>query len=347
MTRQPSWLWLWCAWGALVCCIYGCDSADSGTGSGSAASRPAGRPVIAVIPKGTTHEFWKSVHAGAEKAGQELDLEIIWKGPLKEDDRASQIETVESFITRGVSGIVLAPLDETALVAPVASATRAGIPVVVIDSGLKGGDYASFVATDNYRGGQMAGERLAETLGGKGRVVLLRYAVGSASTDQREAGFLDAIKKHAGITVVSQNQYGGATRESAIRASENLLNMLLGSGTSSGLTVDGIFCPNESTTFGMLKVLTDIGAAGTVKFVGFDAAPDLVAALKEGKIDALVVQNPFNMGYLGVKTMVQKLRGEAVPRRIDTGATLVTQQNLNDPKVSELLNPDLKKWLKE
>ena len=341
MTRQPSRLWLWCAAAALVSGLLGCDT-DSGP-----AGPAGGRPVVAVIPKGTTHEFWKSVHAGAAKAGQEFNAEIIWQGPLKEDDRASQINTVENFITRRVSGIVLAPLDETALVAPVSSAVRSGTPVVIIDSGLKTEDYVSFVATDNFKGGQMAGERLAESLGGKGRVVLLRYAVGSASTDQREAGFLDAIKQHPGITVVSQNQYGGATRESAIRVSENLLSTLRDPKSSSGLSVDGIFCPNESTTFGMLKVLTDLGAAGKLKFVGFDAAPDLVSALKEGRIDALVVQNPFNMGYLGVKCMVQKLRGEDVPKRIDTGAMLVTQHNMTDPQVSELLNPDLKKWLKE
>ena len=302
---------------------------------------------IAVIPKGTTHEFWKSVHAGAAKAGQEFGVEIIWKGPLVESDRNSQIETVENFVSRGVAGIVLAPLDDTALVAPVTSATRAGIPVVIIDSGLKGEDYVSFVATDNRKGGEMAGERLAGLLGGKGKVAMLRYAVGSASTEQREAGFLDAMKKHPGIEVVSENQYAGATRETAFQASENLLNTLRGGSAESGLTVDGIFCPNESSTFGMLRALRDGGGAGKVRFVGFDAATDLVAALQAGEIDALVVQDPFNMGYLGVKTVVQKIRGEPVEKRIDTGATLVTKENIGDPKVAELLNPDLKKWLNE
>ena len=301
---------------------------------------------IAVIPKGTTHEFWKSVHAGAAKAGQELDVEIIWQGPLKEDDRSSQIETVENFVTREVSAIVVAPLDETALVPPVKHAGEHKIPVVIIDSGLKGDDYVSFVATDNFKGGQMAGDKLAELLGGKGKVILLRYAVGSASTDQREAGFLDAVKKHPGIQVVSDNQYGGATKESALQVSENLLAPLKGN-TSSGLTVDGIFCPNESTTFGMLRALQGAGAAGKVKLVGFDASADLVTGLNAGQIDALVVQDPLNMGYLGVKTAVQKLRGQPVEKRIDTGATLVTKQNMADPKVHDLLNPDLKKWLKE
>ena len=324
-----------------------CDRDGGGGATTTGGGASAKKYTIAVIPKGTTHEFWKSVHAGAAKAGEELGVEIIWKGPLKEDDRASQIETVENFVTRRVSGIVLAPLDETALVVPVNNAVREGVPVVIIDSGLKSEDYVSFVATDNYKGGQMAGEKLAELLGHKGKVVMLRYAVGSASTDQRESGFMDAIKKHPDIQVVSSNQYGGATKDSALQASENLLAPLKSGGTSSGLSVDGIFCPNESTTFGMLRALQGVGAAGKVKFVGFDASSELVAAMKDGQIDALVVQNPMNMGYLGVKTMVQKLRGEPVEKRIDTGATLVTKQNMTEPQVAELLNPDLKKWLKE
>src|SRR3954463_7934107 len=155
---------------------------------------------IAVIPKGTTHEFWKSVNAGAVKAQRELTaqgtkVDVIWKGPLREDDRDQQIQVVENFMARHVSAIVLAPLDSQALVHPVNNAIAAGVPVVVIDSDLKSDKYVSFVATDNFKGGQMAGEEMGRQLGGKGNVILLRYAVGSASTEAREAGFLDALKK--------------------------------------------------------------------------------------------------------------------------------------------------------
>src|SRR6185503_2361109 len=162
---------------------------------------------IAVIPKGTTHEFWKSIHAGAVKASRELKVEIIWKGPLKEDDREGQITVVEDMVRRGVKGIVLAPLDDTALQAPVAAAKRAGIPTVIIDSGLKGTDWVRFAATDNFKGGAMAGMHLASLLKGKGRVVMLKYQEGSASTTLREQGFLSIMKRTRGITVVSDNQY--------------------------------------------------------------------------------------------------------------------------------------------
>jgi ribose transport system substrate-binding protein len=131
---------------------------------GSSAPTGSAKPTIAVIPKGTSHVFWQSIHAGAAKAAQEFGVEIIWRGPLREDDRASQVAEVEGFITRGVSGIVLAPLDEAALVGPVGDAARAKIPVVIIDSGLKGSDYISFVATDNRRGGVLAAEGLAKLL---------------------------------------------------------------------------------------------------------------------------------------------------------------------------------------
>ena len=306
---------------------------------------------IAVIPKGTTHVFWKSIHAGAVKAERELkeagiDVEVIWKGPLKEDDRESQIRVVEDFITRGVSGIVLAPLDDLALRIPVKNAVGYGIPVVIIDSGLKSDDYTSFVATDNYIGGTKGGERLAEILGGKGKVIMLRYSEGSASTMNREQGFLDVLKeKYPEIEVVSSNQYGGATTESAYIASENLLSPLRKPG--GGLTIDGIFCPNESTAFAMLRALEDSGLAGKVKYVGFDSSDRLVLALQKGYIQGLVLQDPINMGYLGVKTLVAHLQGEKVEKRIDTGSSVATTENMNEPKIKNLLEPDFKKWLNE
>lgn len=303
-----------------------------------------GKVTLAVIPKGTTHEFWKSIHAGALKAGQELGIEIIWKGPLKEDDREAQISVVEDFVSMNVSGIVLAPLDDVALRAPVSSAMRAGIPVVIIDSDLQGDEYVSFVATDNYLGGQLAGKKMVELLHGKGKVLMLRYQEGSASTAKREAGFLDAMAAAPGITVASASQYGGATTETAYKASENLLAPFRRAGGT--LSVDGIFTPNESTTFGMLRALQDAGLAGSVAFMGFDSSPKLIEALERAELNGLVLQNPFRMGYLGVRTLADHLKGEPVGRKIDTGVTLVTRDIMNQPEIRELLSPDLTRWLR-
>ncbi len=322
---------------------FGQPSTEAKTTEGSGAET-AKRMTIAVIPKGTTHEFWKSVHAGAVKASSELGVEIKYKGPLREDDRSDQINVVETFINLGVQGIVLAPLDNVALRAPVANAIRSGIPVVIFDSGLESEDYVSFVATDNKKGGFLAGQHLAELLGGQGKVAMLRYQEGSASTMEREQGFLEAIAAHGGIQLVSANQYGGPTTETAQTASENMLAPL--KNPDGTLSIDGIFCPNESTTFGMLLTLQGSKLAGKVKFVGFDSSEKLVQALRNDEIHGLILQNPFKMGYLGVKTIVSHIKGEPVEKRIDTGVVLVTKENMEQPAVKELLSPDLDKWLK-
>jgi len=300
---------------------------------------------IAVIPKGTSHEFWKSIHAGAIKASRELstqgnDVEVIWKGPLREDDREQQIQVVEGFTSQGVDGIVLAPLDNRALVRPVEEAKSANVPTVIIDSGLDSNSIVSFVATDNRKGGMLAADRLGQLLSGKGKVILLRYAEGSASTQDREDGFLQEIKqKFPGIELISSDQYAGATRDTAKRASENLLNRF-------GEEVQGIFCPNESTTAGMLLALQDIGKAGKVMFVGFDTSQTFIDAMRAKQLHGIVVQNPFNMGYLGVRTMVESLQGKTVDKRIDTGVTMITSDNLDAADTQTLLHPPLEQYLK-
>lgn len=293
---------------------------------------------IAVIPKGTTHEFWKAVHAGAVKAGRAQHAEILWKGPVREDDRDEQIKVVETFLSRGVDAIVLAPLDDRALVPVLKDAKARNIPVLIIDSAVAWDGQVSFVATDNEKAGALAAERLGALLEGKGKVVVMRYQEGSASTSARETGFLDALAaKFPGVTIASSNQYGGATTETAFATGEKLL--------SSFQDASGIFCPNESTTFGMLRALAGAGRTGKVRFVGFDASDKLIEALSQGQIDGLVVQNPFRMGELGVSYALDAAAGKTVEKRVDTGATMVTRDNMNEPDVKALLHPDLANYL--
>ena len=299
---------------------------------------------IAVIPKGTTHSFWTSIHAGAVKAERELvdqgiNLSVTWKGPLREDDREQQIQVVEGFISQGMDGLVLAPLDDRALVRPVEEALAAGIPTVVIDSALHSDSITSFVATDNTRGGELAAEHMAALLDGKGRILMLRYQEGSASTTEREEGFSRKMKSDfPGLEVVSSDQYAGATRDTAKRASENLLNRFADQ-------LDGIFCVNESATVGMLLALQDIDQAGKVTFIGFDSNEILVDALDRGYLQGLVVQNPFRMGYLGVTTMVDRLLGKPVEKRIDTGVVMVTREGMNQGEIQALLHPPVDQYL--
>lgn len=290
---------------------------------------------IAVIPKGTTHIYWKSVEAGAKKAADELKIEVTFIGPQKEDDRSQQIDLVTNQSALH-DAIVLAPLDATALRDVAKQTAEKGKPVVIIDSGLNDSAsfITSFVATDNREGGRIAARRLAETLGGQGKVAMLRYMQGSASTMEREEGFLEEIKKTPGIQVVSENQYGGATASQAQDAATSLLQSLT---VAEGLSVQGIYCPNQTTTYGMLQALQGKSLAGKVKFVGFDCDASFLDALKKGEMHGTVLQDPVNMGYLGVKTAYAKLKGEAVTPLIDTGATLVTPENIADPTIQALI----------
>jgi ribose transport system substrate-binding protein len=287
---------------------------------------------LAVIPKGTTHPFWKTVEAGARKAAQETGVQINWRGPISENDRAQQIAVVQQFVGSKVSGIVLAPLDATALVAPVRSAIDKKIPVVIMDSALKGEagkDFSSFVATDNRKGGEIAGEELARLLEGKGKVVLLRYIEGSASTAEREEGFLSVMKKHPGIEVIVSNRYAGPSISTAQDAAMNLIDKIR--------EADGIFASNDPSCQGMLLALRQNGLAGKKKFVAFDTSAPLLAALKKDEVNAIVAQNPYKMGYLSVKTAVAVIRGEKFDPRVDTGCELVTKANLDTPAVKAIL----------
>lgn len=299
---------------------------------------------IAVIPQGSTHEYWKSIHAGAAKAAQELAAQgtavnIIWKGPLREDDREQQTQVVEGFISQNVSGIVLAPFDSHALVRPVEEAAAAGIPTLVVDSALDTQKIVSFVATDNKSGGALAADQMGKLLNGKGKVLLLRYQEGVASTRAREDGFVEKIRSaYPGIELISSNQFAGPTRETAKQASENLLTRYAGE-------IQGVFTPNESSTAGMLLALQDINRAGKVEFVGFDVSDTFIDAMRNKQLQGIVVQNPFRMGDLGVRTLVDHLQGKTVAKRIDTGVILVTADNMENADVQQLLHPPLAKYL--
>jgi len=309
---------------AAACCV--------GTGCGG--GKAPGTKTVAVIPMGTTHEFWKAIHAGALTAAREQGVEIIWKGPLKEDDREEQIQIVETFISAGVDALVLSPLDDRALVRPVREAKGIGIPTVIFNSALQEDFHEAFVSTDNYRGGALAAERVGMLMGGKGNLVQVLYQEGVEGTTKREQGFRDTIReRYPDIEVLSDNQYTGVTTESAYRTCENLLNRFD--------AIDGIFTPNESTTFGCLRALQDRGLAGEIVFVGFDSSEKLIEAMENGELHGLVLQNPFRMGYLGVMTAVRVLEGGPVEKFVDTGVVMATPENMREPEIRRLLFPDL------
>jgi ribose transport system substrate-binding protein len=306
----------------------GTTAATTPAPSGDAASK---KLTIAVIPKGLTHVFWQSVKAGAEKAGKEFNVDIRWDGPQKESDTPGQIAVVENQITAKVDGIVLAPLDKSALVPIIKKSKEAGIPLTVFDSAAETeeANYISFVATDNIKGGVLAAERMGKLLNGKGKVAVIPVFPNSASTGDREKGFEDTIKaKFPGITVIRSN-YGNSDRSQSLKVSEDVL--------AAHPDIIGIFGPNETSIVGAYQACKNRNLIGKVKLVGFDSTKQLVDALDKGDIDSLVVQNPVKMGYEGVKTIVDLKAGKTPEKRIDTGVVLATKENMKEADVAELL----------
>jgi ribose transport system substrate-binding protein len=295
---------------------------------------------IAVIPQGSTHRYWKIVHSGAQKAAREFQnvdrgVEVLWKGPIREGDHEEHKRIVESFLREGVDGIVLSPFDNHFLVRMVEEAARKDVPTVVIDSELDTPCIVSYVGTDNRKAGELAAERMAEVLHGRGAVFVQRYEKGSASTEAREAGFVDRIRTNfPSMRVVTSTAYAGGTRDSAKRAAELFLS-------KNAETIQGVFTPNESSTTGMLMALQGSSLTNKLVFVGFDHSETLAAAVQCKQIQGLVVQDPFRMGEIGVKSMLEYLRGRDVPKRVDTGAILVTSENLKAYAIQNLLNPPL------
>lgn len=316
----------------LAVLAVGCTSSST-----SSSSSPDGQKKlrIAVVPKGTAHEFWKSIHAGAQKAADERGVEIIWKGPQIENDTAGQINTVRDFITKGVDGICLAPNHSQSLVEVVEEASLSDIPVVVFDSGLaEGAKFLSYVATNNFHGGELAAQTLAQAIGDKGDVILLRYRAGSESTEQREEGFLSEIKKYPDIRVVSSDQYGEATTQEALEKSSQLL-------LKYGDKIQGVFAVNESNCNGMLEALQNSGQAGKVKFVAFDPSEKLIAGLQDGMVHGIVLQDPVSMGYQAVSTLVDHLEGKQVPAEVPTGEYVATRENIESADSQRLLHPEM------
>ncbi|MDF2440191.1 MAG: ribose transport system substrate-binding protein [Abditibacteriota bacterium] len=303
----------------------------AGDDSNAAPNTASGEKLkIAVIPKGLSHAFWQTVRKGADDAGSQMNAQIIWNGPASEAEIGKQVQIVEDAITQKVDGIVLAPIDRKALVAVIEKASTQKVPLVIFDSDADTTKRLSFVATDNYKGGQLAARRMAEIVGRKGKVGQVPVQPNSQSTGDRENGFEDTLKKEFPQIKVVRSQYGFSDRAKSLAAAEDML--------TANPDMVGIFGPNESSAVGALGALRSRNRVGKIKIVGFDSANQLVDALKSGDLDSLVLQDPYKMGFEGVKAIVDSKAGKKVPARIDTGVTLVTKANMDTPENQKLLN---------
>jgi len=327
----------------LVGVLTGCNRPSPSSHSDHAV--PPGRPadgierlVIAVIPKSTGGEFWETVEAGARKAAADLDVDIKWEGTLTETEIAEQNKIIENMVNLGVDGMALAPLNQMAMRKPVRNVVDAGIPVVIFDSAVDGDAHVSFVATHNKRGGSLGAQHLVKLMGDKkGPVMVMRFVQGTGSCEARAKGFIETVEA-AGLEVVADPYPEDGTAAGCIKTASNTLEGFVKDGR---LTIDGIFACNDRATVGMLATLEDLRKSGIqvdAKFVGFDFNPKLIDSLQNGKIDALVSQDPNRMGYLAVQTIVAHLRGERIEPFIDTGVEMVTKDRLdNEPEIRKLV----------
>jgi ribose transport system substrate-binding protein len=312
-------------------------SALLGLGLALAGCNRSTKKRIGVVPKAVAHVFWQSVHAGAVAAGREAGVEIEWKGPPTETDFSRQIEIVDSMINARVDGIVLAPTEATSLVSVVERASREGIPVAIFDSGINTDQYVSYVSTNNYDAGVLAAQALGKITGGQGKIAMVKMVPGSSSTMEREKGFEDTIaKEFPGIQKVAE-QYCMSDRAKALAVTENML--------TANPDLTAVFASAEPATVGAAQAFKARGAAGKIKFVGFDSSESIEKDLRDGVIDALVVQDPFNIGYAAVKAVVAAMNGQTPDKRVDSPAAVVTRDNVDTPEIDKLLHPDLSKYL--
>lgn len=311
---------VWCGLSVCLLALAGCEQNK--------------QRVIGVVPKATSHIFWVAVEKGARTAGQDLGVKVEWNGAASETDYARQIQIVDSMINRKVDGLAVAAAERKALVASVDRAMAQGIPVTVFDSGLDTENYTSFVATDNYEGGKQAARAMGKLLGGKGKVAIVMHMPGSVSTMDRERGFREALAaEFPGITVVAE-QFGMSDRAKSRAAAENML--------TANTEINGIFGSTEPSSVGASLAVKSRGLAGKVKVVAFDASDSLVEDLEKGAVSAIVVQDPFKIGYEAVRTLVDKLNGKTPARRMDLPAVVIFQEDAAKPENQKLLHPELK-----
>jgi ribose transport system substrate-binding protein len=304
-------------------------------GAALASCRRAGQVVIGVVPKATSHLFFLSVHAGVEQAARDLHVEVLWNGPQNETDYARQIEIVDSMITRQVAALAISATDEQALVAPLERAIRAGIPVTIFDSAVNITNYVSFIATDNYAAGCTAARTLALLLGGKGPVAMVMQKPGGTSTVLRERGFDETIAKEFPRIHVVARQFGMADPARSRDAAEDIL--------TAHPDLAGLFASSEAASLGSIQAIRNRGLSGKIKLVTFDFSKTHVEALQDGTINAMLVQNPFRLGYEAVKSLNDKLSGRTPPKRLELPARVILKSDLDKPDVRALLSPE---WLK-
>ena len=282
---------------------------------------------IAVIVKTNNSSFWQVVNKGAQDAAKELGITITYDGPAAETDINGQVSLVENAINRKVKGIILAPCDPNALVKVAEKAKQQKIALIGIDSALNT-KCDSFLTTNNVAAGQKAAQELIKRAGKSGKVALMLYVAGAGSCVDRAKGFTDEIKAKTKMKIIGP-YYSDADSAKALNQMTDVL--------AAHPDLKAVFAANEPTAIGVGKAIADSGKAGKIVAIGFDGAPILQDYVKKGVYQGIMVQSPYNMGYLGVKTAWDKINGKPIKEFIDTGVFAVTTENINTDEAQKAL----------
>src|SRR5580704_16677762 len=299
---------------------------------------PARAQTIPIIVKDTTSFYWQIVLAGARKAGQDLGVKVPELGAQSESDINGQISILENAVAEKPAAVVISPTEFKALGKPVDEAAKK-VPIIGIDSSADSKAFTSFLTTDNVQGGRIGADGLAASITAKygkaeGEVALITAIPGVGSLDQRAQGFKEQLAaKYPGLKL-TQDKVADGQATTALNIMTDLI--------TANPNLRGVFASNLIMAQGVGQAVAENKAADTIKIVGFDSDDKLVGFLKDGTIAALVVQDPFRMGYDGVKTALAACKGDKVEANVDTGANLITKENMNSPRSQELLNPKIK-----
>ncbi|MGL3607522.1 ABC transporter substrate-binding protein [Rhizobium sp. G187] len=290
---------------------------------------------IPIIVKDTTSFYWQIVLAGARAAGKDLGVSVPELGAQSESDINGQISILENAVAGKPAAVVISPTEFKALGKPIDEAAKS-VPIIGIDSSADSKAFTSFLTTDNVQGGRIAADGLAAAIKeatGKeeGEIAIITSLPGVGSLDQRHEGFMEQIKaKYPGLTVVADKYADGQATTG--------LNMMTDLITANPNLV-GVFASNLIMAQGVGQAIAENKLGDKIKVIGFDSDEKTVGFLKEGVLAGLVVQDPYRMGYDGVKTALAVSKGEKVETFVDTGANLVTKANMAEPKIDALLNP--------
>jgi ribose transport system substrate-binding protein len=304
----------------------------------AAPSSYAAEPKIPIIVKDTTSFYWQIVLAGARKAGKDLGVDVPELGAQSESDINGQISILENAVAEKPAAIVISPTEFKALGKPIDEAAKK-VPIIGIDSSADSKAFSSFLTTDNVQGGRIAADGLAEAIKAKygkdeGDVALITSLPGVGSLDARAKGFKEELAaKYPGLKLVADKVADGKATTGL-----NIMTDLI----TAYPNLRGVFASNLIMAQGAGQAIAENKKADTIKLVGFDSDDKLVGFLKDGTIYALVVQDPYRMGYDGIKTALAISKGEKVEKFVDTGANLITKENMGGERQNALLNPKVK-----